>query len=404
MSILLVPDSWPVAPLEGVVDILDRHRVPVSAKERAKRPGTVPYYGATGQVGTIDEKLFDEPLVLLGEDGVPFLDPLASKAYLIEGPAWVNNHAHVLRVTGSLDRTFLKYWLDVVDYRGHVNGTTRLKLTQGAMRRLPVPVPPLPEQRKIIEAIGRLTSIVTNADGMLMGCRTRATAVRRSLANRLADQENFVPVSGVLAEPVRNGKSVKDGSGTPVLRLSALRDGNVDLSETKNGDWSGVDSVPFLLQEGDFLVSRGNGTLSRVGRGGLVAQQPTACAFPDTMMRLRPDPRLIDPHYLRLVWDSDFVRQQIEAAARTTAGIYKINQGILSELRIPLPDLVEQSAAVQWGERLLAHATHLEAELVKLRQRCGVLRRSILKAAFEGRLSRDVADAQSLDDLQEATA
>src|SRR5437762_9259028 len=84
-------------PLGEVVDILDSRRIPVNSDERAKRVGDVPYYGATGQVGWIDDCIFDEELVLLGEDGAPFLDHTKPKAYMIRGKSWVNNHAHVLR-------------------------------------------------------------------------------------------------------------------------------------------------------------------------------------------------------------------------------------------------------------------------------------------------------------------
>ena len=92
-----LPSGWAVDSLGTVVDILDSQRVPINSEERAKRLGKVPYYGATGQVGWIDDHLFDEELVLLGEDGAPFLESTKPKAYLIEGRSWVNNHAHVLR-------------------------------------------------------------------------------------------------------------------------------------------------------------------------------------------------------------------------------------------------------------------------------------------------------------------
>ena len=66
--------AWQSVPLRECVDILDNLRVPVNAKERSKRSGEIPYYGATGQVGWIDDYIFDEELVLLGEDGAPFFD------------------------------------------------------------------------------------------------------------------------------------------------------------------------------------------------------------------------------------------------------------------------------------------------------------------------------------------
>ena len=133
-------------PLGEVVDILDSRRVPINSTERAKRVGTVPYFGATGQVGWIDDHLFDEELVLLGEDGAPFLDGTKAKAYMVRGKTWVNNHVHVLRAKAGLSNGFLLYQLNHVDYHPFVSGSTRLKLPQGPMRQIPLLVPPLDEQ------------------------------------------------------------------------------------------------------------------------------------------------------------------------------------------------------------------------------------------------------------------
>lgn len=99
----ILPANWDTASLEELIDILDSQRIPLNAEERDRRTSgkpineLFPYYGATGQVGYIDDFIFDESLVLLGEDGVPFLDPLRPKAYRVDGKYWVNNHAHVLR-------------------------------------------------------------------------------------------------------------------------------------------------------------------------------------------------------------------------------------------------------------------------------------------------------------------
>jgi len=126
--------GWINSNLEDVVDILDSRSVPINAEDREKRRGAIPYYGATGQVGWIDDYLFDEELVLLGEDGAPFLEPTKQKAYIIRGKSWVNNHAHVLRARNGIPNAYIKYYLDTVDYHKFVSGTTRLKLNQSAMR------------------------------------------------------------------------------------------------------------------------------------------------------------------------------------------------------------------------------------------------------------------------------
>ena len=147
---------------EQAVEIWDTLRKPVNAKERQSRiegkdiGELYPYYGATGQVGYIDGYISDGEYVLLGEDGAPFLQPTATKAYLIHGKAWVNNHAHVLR--SKYNNAFLCYYLNSFDYQGFVSGTTRLKLTQAAMKQIPIPAPPLSEQKHIVSRIEELFS------------------------------------------------------------------------------------------------------------------------------------------------------------------------------------------------------------------------------------------------------
>lgn len=102
MSDTFLPKDWVVSKLENIVFILDSLRKPVNNKERETRINGVdiqhlyPYYGATGEVGKIDDYLFDEELIALGEDGAPFLDRNKNKAYMLYGKTWVNNHAHVL--------------------------------------------------------------------------------------------------------------------------------------------------------------------------------------------------------------------------------------------------------------------------------------------------------------------
>src|SRR4029077_2530465 len=88
-------------PLKRLAECLDNRRIPLSAEERTHRQGPYPYYGASAVVDHVDGYIFDEPLVLVGEDGAQLGDPAYPIAQRIEGKAWVNNHAHVLRPTGA---------------------------------------------------------------------------------------------------------------------------------------------------------------------------------------------------------------------------------------------------------------------------------------------------------------
>ena len=157
-----LPNGWVTCRLEQVAEILDNLRKPINASERESRiknrkiDELYPYYGATGQVGLIDDYVVNGHYLLLGEDGAPFLDKNAIKAYSISGKGWVNNHAHIL--SPKIDFEFLQYSLNQIDYSEYVNGSTRLKLTQTDMRSIKIMLPPLVEQERIKSKIQALFS------------------------------------------------------------------------------------------------------------------------------------------------------------------------------------------------------------------------------------------------------
>ncbi|WP_462346417.1 restriction endonuclease subunit S [Alloprevotella tannerae] len=159
-----MPKGWAYCTLENVCNIHDNKRKAINATERAQRTKgkdiskLFPYFGATGQAGYIDEYLIDGRYILLGEDGAPFLDIFAIKAYEVNGKCWVNNHAHILEPL--CDFEYIKFVLNGVDYSDYVNGSTRLKLTQTDMRVLKIPLPPIEEQKRIVVAIAKLFNML----------------------------------------------------------------------------------------------------------------------------------------------------------------------------------------------------------------------------------------------------
>lgn len=148
--------------LENVVEILDRFRVPVSEEERQRRPGNVPYYGANGLQGYIDKALFCEPLVLIAEDGGNF-EQYAERpiAYRIEGPSWVNNHAHILKAK-NIDPSYLFHSLEHKDITRFITGGTRSKLTQAELRDILLYVPDPTYQASAGAALDALASQISS--------------------------------------------------------------------------------------------------------------------------------------------------------------------------------------------------------------------------------------------------
>ena len=143
-----IPEHWEVTRLSRMMTCLDGRRIPLNAEQRADLQGPYPYWGANGIVDHLDDWLFDEPLVLLGEDGAPFFAQNKIVSFAVDGKIWVNNHAHVLRPTGVRQR-FLTHLLNCTDYAAFIDGSTRDKLTQSDMNAIPVLLPPIIEQCSI---------------------------------------------------------------------------------------------------------------------------------------------------------------------------------------------------------------------------------------------------------------
>jgi type I restriction enzyme S subunit len=204
-----LPAGWVWSSLEDCVEILDSQRIPINATERAQRierkskDERYPYYGATGQVGWIDDFIFDEELLLLGEDGAPFLESTKDKAYIIRGKSWVNNHAHVLRaISGLTTNHYLMHYLNYADYHDFVTGTTRLKLNQSRMRKIPIPLAPFSEQERMVAKIEKLFSQLDA--GIVELDRIQANLARyKASVLKAACEGRLVPTEAELARAER---------------------------------------------------------------------------------------------------------------------------------------------------------------------------------------------------------
>ena len=184
----ILSPSWPQKPLGEVVEFLDHLRRPITAKDR--KAGPYPYYGANGQQDSVADYLFDEPLILMAEDGGYFGDPNRTIAYRVEGKCWVNNHAHVLRPKKDVDIDFLCRQLEKYDVSRFINGATRQKLNKSIASEIPITLPPLPEQK-------RIAAILDKAD---------AIRRKRQAAIKLADDFLRATFLDMFGDPVTNPK------------------------------------------------------------------------------------------------------------------------------------------------------------------------------------------------------
>ena len=151
-----IPEGWEVRPFGTVVESLDSHRVPVKAEVRKTMSGTVPYYGASGIIDYVAESLFNEELLLLAEDGANILTRSTPVAFVINGPSWVNNHAHVYRQKGATRLEFLAHVLESQKMDRWATGSAQPKLNAAVVSMIPVQIPPVSEQIRICEILGAI--------------------------------------------------------------------------------------------------------------------------------------------------------------------------------------------------------------------------------------------------------
>ncbi|MBL8021697.1 MAG: N-6 DNA methylase [Leptospirales bacterium] len=153
---------FPTRPLIEVADFLDGKRVPLSEKERAKRRGPYPYYGASGIIDSVDDFLFDEALVLLSEDGFNLVNRTSRIAFKVEGKTWVNNHAHVLRPRTEVNIDFLSEYLESISVEPYITGTYQRKLNKSECERIPIPIPSAAYQADIARMIARIENVMAS--------------------------------------------------------------------------------------------------------------------------------------------------------------------------------------------------------------------------------------------------
>jgi type I restriction enzyme S subunit len=396
-----LPEGWKVKELCELVDVLDSKRKPINSKERQRRTGDIPYFGATGQVGTIDMPLFDENLVLLGEDGVQFFDVDKHKAYEISGPSWVNNHAHVLRCRKEeYVQQLLVCYLNQFDYRNYANGTTRLKLTQAAMNRIPVRVPPMREQEKIVEILEEQLSRLDAALASVRAVREKSARFRRSLLNAAFtgaltghdtsdgtlppgwERKELEDIAETQLGKMLNSSKQTGSALKPYLRNINLQWRHIDLSDVKEMDIFDNETRQFMLAKGDVLVCEGG----EPGRSA-VWNLDIEMGFQNAIHRIRPRERL----------SSEFACYQFEWLVKngildelfTGVTIKHFSQQKLRKVEFIVPSLNEQEKIVQILEEQFSR---LDASLVianAIEKKSSAMRRSLLYAAFTGELTRE---------------
>jgi type I restriction enzyme S subunit len=292
-----------------------------------------------------------------------------------------------------------------------IKGST---LNKGLLTLLPIALPPLTEQKRIVAKVDELMALCDRLEAQQQERATRHAALARAALTRFADAPTpanlnllFHPSYPIALADIRKAiltlavqgklvpqnlddgetitlsietlvgrKYLKNGlSLTPTegasdfvcLPLSAMKGSTIDCSFGKPIAITSKHAEPYLVKERDVFIIRGNGSKDRVGIAGMVRSSPPNVLFPDLFIRVPLPSDRIEAEYFLIAWNSPVTRVMLESLATTTSGIWKVNQGHISECEIPLPPLAEQRRIVAKVDQLMTLVDRLEAQLAAAR-------------------------------------
>ena len=156
-----VPNGWCITNIGEILINRDGERKPVSSAIRSKQENKIyDYYGAAGVIDKVDDYLFDERLLLIGEDGANLLSRSKNNAFFAEGKYWVNNHAHVLDATDKSLLDYVAIVINAIKLDDYVTGSAQPKLSQDNLNKIPIFLPPLEEQKRVLVEIERWFALI----------------------------------------------------------------------------------------------------------------------------------------------------------------------------------------------------------------------------------------------------
>ncbi|MFH8769153.1 restriction endonuclease subunit S [Streptomyces sp. NPDC017958] len=302
---------------------------------------------------------------------------------------------HRVRPTQALDTRYLRYYLEYAAASGKLSrfatGSTIKHLPQQRLREVPVPLAPLAEQHRIVEALEEHLSRLDTAASSLDAGQRRAQGLRSAALTGALERIGGVPtkrLGDLLKEPLRNGHSAKattDPGGIRTLNLTAVTQGEFSDANTKLTVADPQRVQGLWLTRGDILVQRSN-TPELVGTAALYEGPDDWAIFPDLLIRVRVNEDVLS-EYVTLNLQSRHGRSYFKSQAKGLAGsMPKIDQSTIENFTFSVPPLDVQARVVAEVRDEMDRVARVSSELERARRRSVGLRNALLRTAFNGKL------------------
>ena len=324
--------------LENLVDILDRLRKPITKSKRIN--GEYPYYGATGILDYVADYIFDEPLVLIGEDGAKWLSG-DKTAFKISGKTWVNNHAHVLRPKRDLILdTFLVEMINFMDLTPYITGVTVPKLNQEKLRSIQIPLPPLSVQEEIVAEIEGYQKIIDGAKQVVENYKPK---IDIDPDWEMVEMGKFVIFNqtGI----VRNKSEQNEQNKFYYLKMDGITyGGQLSLDKLVKVNATNEEFEKYCLKKDDFLYNTRN-TPDLVGKSTVFDKEHDKYLFNNNIMRIRFNDKL-DPYFANFILNLNPYKLKIKSFVDGTTSVAALYQKNYFSIKVPVPSLEIQKQIV----------------------------------------------------------
>jgi len=412
MTLFAIPSSWAWTTLGELADVVGGVTKDSKRQSDPALP-LVPYLRvANVQRGHLD--LTEVAQIRVPESTLDRLRLMPGDVLLNEGGdrdklgrGWVwegqiedcihQNHVFRARITSdALDPTLLALFANECGrewFERQASQTVNLaSISLTKVKRLPVPVPPQAEQRRILAALEDHLSRIVAGRRLLTRVVARLSVLSDTIVEHELRQGAYPSLAcdleGLLREPLRNGHSARraaDGCGVRAVTLTAVTRDDFSEANTKVTSADPTRVRDLWLEPGDILIQRAN-TPDLVGTAAMYSGQLRWAIFPDLLIRVRVN-SLVLPEYLMMVLRSRSVRDYLRSSAKGLAGsMPKIDQSTILRTKVPLPSLQVQEELVTRVRDQHDSASRLQEIVTLASRRAGALQRSLLVSGFSGNL------------------
>ena len=336
--------GWQVKTLNQIAENLDNKRIPITKSDRIE--GIYPYYGASGIVDYVGSYIFDCDALLISEDGANLLARSTPIAFPASGKYWVNNHAHIIKFDNLITQRFVELYLESIALDDYITGAAQPKLNQKALNSIPIPVPPIQEQQRIVaildQAFEGIAKARANAEQNLQNARALFESHLQSVFTQLSagwTEKSLKEITTVLGDGLHGTPKYKDDGEYYFINGNNLNDGVIQFKEnTKRVTIDEYNKHKKNLTNRTILVSI-NGTLGKVAfyNGEKIILGKSACYF-----NLKED---IDKNFVRHIFSSPYFLGYAHKEA-TGATIKNVSLKSMREFKLPIPSLPEQTEIV----------------------------------------------------------